>query len=169
MDKKYCFFIPLLFLLISVNFLGCGYSTKGLLPSYIKTIYVKPFENSTYESRLETDFTRELINRFITDGNLRVAKEEVADLVISGKLNDYRREPLRHDVEREVEEYRIVILADVKVEDKKRDIVMWEESNFGGDTSYFTSGSGAKTESQARVYAIEDLTRRIVNKTIEDW
>ncbi|MBM3254062.1 MAG: hypothetical protein FJZ16_07410 [Candidatus Omnitrophica bacterium] len=168
MSKQKIFFILTIYLAV-VGLSGCGYSTKGLLPSYIKTIYVKPFENNTYESRLETDFTKELINRFINDGNLKVAKEEDADLVISGKLNDYRREPLRHDAEREVEEIRIVIVADVKVEDRKKETVMWEEQNFGGDTSYFTSGSGARTESEARTYAIEDLARRIVNRTIEDW
>jgi hypothetical protein len=159
----------ILSLAIAISHLGCGYSAKGLLPSYIKTVYVKPFANNTYESRLETDFTTELIDRFINDGNLKVAREEDADLVVSGALVEFRREPLRHDVEREVEEYRIVILCNVKVEDRKREMVMWEEQNFGGDTSYFTTGAAVKTEASARDNAISDLTRRIVNRTVEDW
>ncbi|MFH0838953.1 MAG: LptE family protein [Candidatus Omnitrophota bacterium] len=163
--------IPLFLAVIvsSVLLAGCGYSAKGLLPSYIKTVYVKPFTNNTYEVRLDTDVTTELINSFINDGNLKVAKEENADLFVTGQLVDFRREPLRYDVEREVEEYRIVILANIKVEDRRQAAVMWEEENFGGDTTYFISGSGAKTESGARVDAIKDFVRRIVNRTVEDW
>ncbi len=167
MKKKVILFT--LSILMAVLVSACGYSTKGLLPTHIKTVYVEPFTNNTYESQLETDFTNVLTNRFINDGNLKVAKKEEADLIVTGTLLDFRREPLRHDADREVEEYRIVIISDVSVEDATRQKLMWEENNFGGDSSYFTSGTLATTEQAARDAAIEDLARRIVNRTVEDW
>ena len=45
----------------------------------------------------------------------------------------------------------------------------WTESNFVGETTYFTSGSLAKSENVAIQDALTDLARRIVERTIEDW
>ena len=46
---------------------------------------------------------------------------------------------------------------------------MWEEKGFIGDATYFTSGTLAKTEDTALDEAVDDLARRIVERTIEWW
>jgi hypothetical protein len=164
---------------------GCGYSTRSLIGQLYKTIHVRPFVNKiditsdtsvarkykTYHPLLENDVTRKVIDRFILDGNLRIAKEEGADLVLYGELVDYRRDALRFTGEddKEVEEYRINIVVNLKLYDSSEQTWLWEVNGFAGDASYFTQGSLVTSESSAINEAVSDLARRIVNRTVDIW
>lgn len=172
-------------LLAILGISGCGYTTGSLLPTHIKTIYIKPFRNRielteeltsaeyrfrTYRANLETDITKEVIDKFINDGNLKVVRENEADVIISGELVDYLREPVRYGADNEiVEEYRISIVCFVRFEDLHEDKIIWEESRIIGDSSQSLSGTFATSESSAVSRAVSDLARRIVNRTIEGW
>ncbi|MCQ9208796.1 MAG: LPS assembly lipoprotein LptE [Omnitrophica bacterium] len=172
-------------LLIAVIVSGCGYATGSLLPSRLKTIYVGPFRNKielaeeltpeeyrfrTYRTSLETDITKEVIDSFINDGNLRVAKEENADLILSAELIDYLRQPVRYGADNEiVEEYRISIVCSVIVRDVGKDTILWQDGRVIGDSTYNISGTYARSETATVEVAISDLARRIVNRTIEGW
>ncbi len=96
--KFYYYFVicALVFVIIS----GCGYTTGSLLPAHIKTIHIRPFRNRielteelsfdeyrfrSYRVHLETDITKEVIDRFINDGYLKVVEEENADLILTGE------------------------------------------------------------------------------------
>jgi len=163
---------------------GCGYTTKSLLPTHIKTVYVENFKNSIdiaeevsdkrpykiYAPGLETEITKAVADRFIFDGNLKVVKAEAdAAAVLSGELMEYTRSPLRYDDNQEVTEYRVNVVASVKFLDKKENKVIWQSSGFGGESSRRTEGALKKTENTARQEAVNDLARRIVEKTIEVW
>ncbi len=159
---------------------GCGYSTSSLLPSHLKTIYVEPVKNKiTYGSEtrrnlyyplLEIRVRDAIVDRFLFDGNLNVAKEEKADLILRAELLNYDREPLRYfDETQEVQEYRIYITVSLELWDSVKEKLMWSESSFTGDTTYFTSGALAKTEAAAVEDALIDVARRVVERTIEDW
>ncbi len=172
-----------IYCLLSTILLGCCYTTGSLLPSNIKTIYVKTFTNKIditaevseisryriYAPFLEVDITKEIIDRFIYDGNLQVVEKENADLILRGELIDYNRQSLRYDVNDEVEEYRLSLVVDLSLYDSRKEENMWEEKGFIGDSTYFTSGSLAKSEDTALNEAIGDLARRIVERTVEGW
>lgn len=176
---------PLVFLLVLAGICGCGYTTGSLLPSDLKTIYIQPFRNKielteelthdeyrfrTYRAQLETDITREVAERFVTDGHLKVAQEEDADLVLKGELVDYLRQPVRYGADNEsVEEYRVSVICSVVLEDKVHNKIMWENPRVIGDSSYNLSGTYARSEDSALAEAISDLARRIINHTIEGW
>lgn len=169
--------------LLSAAISGCGYTTGSLLPADIKTIHIKTFTNKiditrevsetsryrTYAPLLEVNITKEVIDRFIYDGNLKVVDEVNADLMLTGELIDYNRQVLRYDVSDEAEEYRLSLAVSLKLRDRRSDEIMWEEQNFIGDAAYFTSGSLAKSEDTALDEAIADLARRIVERTVEGW
>lgn len=174
-------------LIIIVSFLfliaGCGYSTKSLLPSDQRNIYVEPFVNKIdltsettqssayriYRPLLESDITKEVIDRFIYDGNLKITSLDQADLILSGQLINYNRQPLRYSDDDDAEEYRLNIIVNIKLTNAKNDTLSWAENNFIGDTTYFTTGSLAKTEATAIEEALKDLARRIVERTTEGW
>ena len=172
-------------LLIIVVISGCGYSTGSLLPSHIKTIHIRPLRNKieltgelspdeyrfrSYRAHLETDITKELTDRFINDGNLKVVEEENADLVLNGELVDYLKQPVRYGADNEtVEEYRISIVCSVEVKDVRKDVLLWQDSRVIGDSTYSVSGTYTTSESSAVSSAVSDLARRIVNRTIEGW
>ena len=163
---------------------GCGYSTKSLLPSHIKTLYIDNFKNKIdiaseisnkntyklYKPGLENELSRAIVDRFIFDGNLKVVKNpEAADAVLSGELLGYVKEPLRYDDNQEVTEYRIRVVADVKFLDRKENKVIWQADKLAGESSQRTEGALIKSEDTAKDEAVTDLARRVVEKTIEVW
>ena len=161
---------------------GCGYTTRSLITRDYQTVYVCPFANKiditsdtsvarrykTYYPLLENDITRKVIDQFILDGNLRLTKEEDADLVLQGELVDYRRDALRYTGrdDEDVEEYRISLIVNLKLYDHRNKTLLWEVGNFVGDTTYFTQ---EKSESSAISEAIADLARRVVDRVVDVW
>ena len=124
----------------------------------------------TYAPHLETDITKAVIDRFINDGHLQVVKQNEADVILSGELIDYLRQPVRYGADNEtVEEYRINIVCSVRFKEIKNDALKWQEPRLIGDSSYSLTGTYASSESSAISSAVTDLARRIVNRTIEGW
>lgn len=182
--KRILFFAFAFIMLIS--FSGCGYSIRSLAYSRDIKIYIKPFENKVdlniageysdrypyklYRHRLETKITDAVINRFLLDGYLKVVSNEGdADLVMNGELTNYEKQPLRYDDNDNIEEYRANLIVNVAFRDTKNDKLLWEENGFVGYSEFFTTGSQAKSEDAAIDEAVEDLARRIVERTVEDW
>lgn len=170
------FFVPLVLI-------GCGYTTRSVISAQYKTIYIPAFINKVditrdsdsarkykiYKPAIETDITRQVIDKFLFDGNLRPAKSENADLILRGELVEFRRDALRYNENEDVQEYRISLLVNISLWEARSGNSLWEEHNFTGDATYFTSGSLAKSEDTAINDAINDLARRIVERVVEQW
>lgn len=162
---------------------GCGYTTGCLLPPEFKYIRVNNFKNDIkitaeqsnqrmyvgYRPGMEIELTKAVIDKFLMDGNLKIASESNANIILDGTMTDFNREALRYDANDNVEEYRIKIIVDMELVNTKTGEVVWTDKGFAGETTYRTSGSLAKSESAAVKAAIEDLARRIVERTIEAW
>ena len=162
---------------------GCGYTTRSLLPSNYKAIYVDSFGNRIkitaeqsnvrmyrgYRPGLEADITKAVIDKFLFDGNLRIASEDNATLILKGEFIDFRKEPLRYDANDNIEEYRLVLTVNMELIDTATSKVVWKENSFSGETTYRTGGTLATDENSALKNAIEDLARRIVERTVEAW
>lgn len=163
---------------------GCGYTTRSLLPPQFKTIYVDNFANGikvyeeqsdermyrSYRPGMEKNITKAVIDRYIFDGNLKIVNDRAtADLVLKGELIDFRREALRYDNNDNVEEYRILVTVTMEMTEGATGKLVWGEKDFSGETTYRTSGSLAKSEATAINDAMQDLARRIVERTIEVW
>jgi len=178
--------LSVLLVACSVQLVSCGYTTRSMISDKFKTIYIVPFVNKIditkeadagykyriYRPMLETDITKKVTNKYLFDGNLRPVKTESADLILKGELVEFRRDPLRYTDNDEVEEYRINIIVNISLWDKKEDKLVWQENNFTGDYTYFTSftTSGTpKSEDVAVNEALDDLARRIVERTVEQW
>ena len=167
---------------VSLQVAGCGYTTKTILPSNIQTIHVAPVKNTinltgeisdknryrVYRPGVEVDATNAIINRFIFDGNLKVVNHEKADAVLEAQLVDYRRDPLRYSEGDEIQEYRLSVVVDVAVTHALDHKILWQ-GRVTGDSSFFLSGARAVSEDEAATKAVEDLARRVVDKTIELW
>ncbi|MBI3322100.1 MAG: hypothetical protein HYZ94_00265 [Candidatus Omnitrophica bacterium] len=162
---------------------GCGYSATRLLPASYQTIYVEAFDNKipiTEEfservgyianvPQLEEKVTQGVIDRFLFDGNLRVTNQpETADLVLTGELRDFYRQAIRKLDDSTVEEYRLNLTASLTLRDKRGKLLL-EEPNLVADSTYFLSGSLARTETAAVDDLITDFSRRVVEWVIEYW
>jgi hypothetical protein len=184
MVKPTQFFFRISAILLCLHLAGCGgYSQKSLLPEDIKTIHVAPVKNAidlsaeisdkdafrVYRPGLEVDLTNAIINRFIFDGNLKVGLPDRADAVVEAKLVDYRRDALRYSENDDVQEYRLNAIVEVAVYRSRDKKMIWQESNLAGDATFFLSGPRAGSEDEAVTRLVEDVARRIVEKTIEIW
>lgn len=170
--------------LLAIGLIGCGYTTRSTISDKYRTIYIPPFLNKiditseakaslkyqVYRPLLETDVTKAVIDRFMMDGNLRIAKDQNSDLILKGSLVDFRRDVLRYATDEETpEEYRISISVDLNLWDRAENKPAWEEKGFTGEASYFVTGANAKSDSAAITDATVDLARRIVARTVEQW
>ncbi|MBI3312037.1 MAG: hypothetical protein HYZ88_00735 [Candidatus Omnitrophica bacterium] len=168
---------------LSALFSGCGYSTSRLLPSSYQSIYVEPFQNEipitevpgertglyTSVPELEEKITQGVLDRFLFDGNLRVTTNpETADLRLTGKLVDFYRQAIRRQDDDTVEEYRLNLTASLTLRDRN-DKLLLQEPNFVADTTYFVSGSLARSETAAVSDLVIDFSRRVVEWVIEYW
>ena len=167
-------------LLGALTIAGCGYTTRSSLSSDLQTIYIPEFKNSIsytsdnanrtlYIPLIEVDIHKAIVDRFLFDGNLDVENDENANLILRGELVNYDRRALRYTDDDEVEEYRIYLYVNLVLINTQSDQVVWSESNFVGEATYFISGSLAKSEDEAIDEAILDLARRVVERTVEDW
>ena len=168
---------------LMIMFLGCGYSTRSLALKNYKKIHVEPFTNKinltdegseyrklvTYYPALEVNITQAVIDRFIFDGNLKVVQIKDADLILKGELIAYLREALRYRNDEDVEEYRIILIVNLSLWEKDKNEPLWQEMNFKGETTYFTSGSNAKTEERAIQDLMVDFSRRVIERIVEPW
>lgn len=162
---------------------GCGYSTRAGLPSHLRTVYVKPFTNKIdvtslvttshefpiYRHQMEVDLTNAVISRYQFTGLLRPASVQKAHCRLEGELVAFRRDALRYDASQQIEEWRLNVVVNLRFIDQTTNTVMWEETNFTGDTTYFALGANAESETTALDRAVTDLARRIVERTVEHW
>ncbi len=172
-----------IFTLLSFVASGCGYTTRSLISNKYHTIFIAPFVNKidvtqesavaskyrVYRPLLESDITNAVVNKYIFDGNLRPVEENAADLVLKGELLEFRRDVVRYTENDDIEEYRLNLVVNISLWDRKEDKLVWQEQGFTGDTTYFTMGSQAKSEDAAVSDAMKDLARRIVERTVEQW
>lgn len=172
-----------LILILSLYLAGCGYTTRSLLAPELKSVYVDNFTNkinvsreqtdermyTSYRPGLEVDITKAIIDRFIFDGNLKIANAKASDLTVKGELIDFRKEALRYDANDNVDEYRILLVCDLELKNTGTDKIIWTEKSFSGEATYRTGGSLAVSESTAIRDATSDLARRVVERVIEAW
>jgi len=182
------FSLTIIFYLLAAVLSGCGYTTRSMLSGKYRTIYITPFLNKVdvtqesysankyriYRPMLETDITRRVVNKYLFDGNLKPQREEQADLVLKGELVEYRKDPLSYTADNnDVTEYRINIYVNLSLWDTKENKLLWQENNFNGNYPYFTSFATGNVilvpEDTAVNNAVEDLARRIVERTVEQW
>lgn len=169
----------LIIIILCVLSAGCGYTTRSALPGNLRTIYIAPFANNIpyttdraqeiYFPLLEVKVRNAIEERFLFDGQLRIAKEMEADLVLRGELIGYERSALRYTDNDDVQEYRVQIVVNLVLEGRTAEEPVWEEKGFVGEATYFVIGPTSTSESAAVEDATTDLARRVVERTIENW
>lgn len=160
--------------------IGCGYTTRSLLPPHIKSIHVAPFENKIdfiapapehqlYYAGLEIKITKAIREKFSYEGGLRLLNKEDSDAILKGELIRYDKQSLRYTEFDEIKEYRLSVVVNLTFIDNKENKVLWKINSLIGDSTYHTIGPLAKSEGEALDEAISDLARRVVRRTIETW
>jgi hypothetical protein len=146
------------------------------LPRNIKTVYVETVKNKldpekiyAYQQGIEMDITNSVIRHFHQDGTVRVVEKDNADAILKMDLLQYEQEGLRFNSLEAVQEYRLFIVMKLRFVDAKTGDLIWEEPNFTGDTEYYVTPVTSIGEQKASQDAVENLSKNIVNRIVEDW
>ena len=170
--KKVC----IMLFCFTVFFVSCAAPydpAPQLLPSYIKTVYVRPIVNNTNQYGLEDKFTKAILDEFMRDGRLSIVTDESeADGVIVCEIKRYVLQPLTYDANMVTEQYKLWILINVYFIDTHENITLWSEPNMEGIQIYADAvkvGFGGMSEETAREYIWEKLARDIVKRTVKGF
>jgi hypothetical protein len=143
----------------------CGYSTRSLLPSHLKTVAVPPATNTTTQPGLAEALTDSLTAAFASDRTLRVTNTEAADLVVSTTVSSYARTPSSYTGDQAVSAYELSVSAQVEARDQTRDEVFYS----GTASARVTYDPNAKTEEVAAAEAVKKLASEIVRQVQIAW
>lgn len=108
---------------------SCGYHFSGtgaIVPEGVKTISIPVFFNATNEPYVDVEVTRAVVEEFLTDGRLKVASLEEADLALRGRIVQYEVIPVSYNVPY-VQQYRVHMVVEASLEDLRAKKVLWQE------------------------------------------
>jgi hypothetical protein len=147
----------------------CGYSTRSLLPSHLKTVAVPPATNTTTQPGLAEALTDALTSAFTSDRTMRVTNVEAADLVVNTTVSGYDRKPASYTgdttADQAVSAYELSVSAQVDARDQARD----EQFYSGTASARVTYDPNAKTEELATAEALKKLAAEIVRQVQIAW
>ncbi len=145
---------------------SCGYHFSGtgdIVPPGMKTISVPVFFNATNEPYLDIEVTQAVIEEFMTDGRLKVASLEDADLVLLGRVTRYEVIALSYNPESFVQQYRVHLVVEASLQELRSKKILWKEqgieSNFISD--YAVSMGDVRATRVAKDAAIKKASQDI--------
>jgi len=148
-----------------------GFRGGGGLPDHIRTIYIAPFENQTEKPDLDPQIFRALNEQLPRALGLRLAGEQNADLVVSGKIvryddvaSNYR--PGQQTASINVELQQVSISLAIQLLDVRDNLIRWESSSLVGRGEYKPSGG---TDEGARKDAIKQIIQQIIDGAQSQW
>jgi hypothetical protein len=175
---------PILIIVMLGVFLlfGCAHTLVEILPEHIKTVAVPTFVNKTPIYGMESKLTDAVVEEFLRDGHLSIAKKEEADALLIGEIVTYVLEPLSYDVNEVVEQYKLWVVVNLSFRDLTTGEVLWEEKResihgnlvggIEGDVRYYVTpqaGSNVETEDEAQDRLVVELADHIVLRTVYGW
>ena len=163
-----------LLLLLSSN---CAYSTRSRLPEHAKSIAVPVFGNKSYYDeytrRLEVEVTDSVRKYFLENGQLRIAGREEADLILEGEVMNLERRPLRTDRFGEPAEAQVKISSRISLYDVKTAKYIFQNLLVNNEPNRPESGvynlRRGEYEGLGRQRAVEDLSRVVTHKVLDQW
>ena len=164
---------PAAALLLAFSSLSCGYSFSGsALPSHVKTVAVPVFENATLEYDIERELTEQVIDAFVRDNHLRVVGQKQADAVLLGRITGYENKVFSFSSGETAQEYIVKIRVSASLKDQVDNKEIWKDDRLEGTATYAVAeqpGKPAATEQEGRRPAFDELARKILARTMEEW
>ena len=155
-------------------FSGCGYHLVGAgssLPPHLKTISIPVFKNTSSQPEIHRELTRAVLETFINDGRLKLARKDNADLIMDATLNYYRLRNVSFGSQDLVSNIILEFGVRLKVTDQiKNKIFMEKQLQTQWD---YKSTTDIATTERARLEALDlgfqDLGRRLVSLLIDQF
>lgn len=152
--------LPFAFLLVS----DCGYSTKSLLPGYMRKVHITLFQNRTLKPGIDEVATDRTIEAFRSGSNLVISDLTSADIVIEGEVVGYARDPHTYTSDQTIIDYKITVRFSARCVDKVKNEVFWE-----GTVSDWSTYAPDEDEDEAINRATRKTADNLVNAILTNW
>jgi hypothetical protein len=170
----------MLALLPAVGAAGCGYTLAGrgsFLPTYIQTIGIPAFGNTTPYQTVEQIFTDKVRTEFQNRGQYTVIPTDTgADGVVRGTVIGISAAPVAFTDAQLARRFRFTIVVSVAFEDVKQQKTLWEnpalnfsdEYELASSTSIGLDASAFLGQERAAVDRMStDFARSVVSAILE--
>ena len=173
-----------LLLLLSFLLAGCGYHFRAdgePVGIQLESLAIPLFSSTSSEIGFEADFTKVIRQEFISNGRVPLVPEEKAQVVLIGKIQEIRADPLTYrsqdvtvggnTLTHEVTKSRkLRVRLDVQLLDRRQGKIIWREAAMEEQASYAVSGDPLEmryTEQKALETIASRLAKRIYLRTME--
>ena len=144
---------------------GCGhYSFTGARPPGIASIAIPVFDDQSGEFQIREQLTNRIVERFLTDNNLRVEPPESADSILRGVILRVEYNPVALGADERAQQFELYIYAQVRYENQRTHAVLFEERLNG--RGVFDDPAGRE---DGITLAIEKLSEDVLNNVISGW
>lgn len=163
-NKKYSWTI----IFLGIIFSACGYrfAGEGNLPSNVKSIFIKIFENHTGETGVESIFTNDLIYEFTRDRKVVLRSSDKADAILTGVIKSMRIKTVSRENTQTPLERRVQFAVDLKLTDPNGSVI-WSVNGVSANEEYNVAPDKHVTEQNRRV-ATAALSKRLAEKVYND-
>jgi lipopolysaccharide assembly LptE-like protein len=119
-----------LLILVSTGSAGCGYALAGrgsFLPTYINTIGIPQFTNTTPYEVIDQVLTERVRSEFIGRGKYKVLPQSTGvDAVLKGEVVSLSIAPAAFTQEQQASRYVVTLVSRLEFRDMKTNKVLWE-------------------------------------------
>ena len=167
-DCKYT--TTLAYIVLSLLFISlgsCGYSSKSLLRSNVRSIYVPIFDNNTFRRGYEFDLTKAVRDQILLRTRLSIVDKDEADSILFGKISSVNENAIIEDTKDNLVESRVSIGVDIRWVDKRTGRTIIERKNIKRPTEFIVRRN--ETLSSASNEAFVRVAQSIVEAMEEDW
>lgn len=158
----------LIVLLLFCIFLGsCGYSSKSLLRSNVRSIYIPVFDNDTFRRGFEFDLTKAVQDQIMLRTRLHIVNKDEADSVLIGKITNVDENVLIEEKRDRIVESRVTISVEIRWVDKRTGRTILERKNIKRPAEFIVRRSETVSSASEEVFVL--VAQGIVEAMEEDW
>ena len=154
-------------LLLIVVLSGCGYSTRSLHQTGVRSVYVPIFDNHTFRRELEFFLTEAVKNEILYKTNYKIAPKGRADTILNGEIVEFRERVLTEDTDDNVTETRVFVYVNVRWVDRRTGRVLMKRERLVRPTEFVVAKGERLGTATAESFG--DLAELIVQAMEDDW
>lgn len=140
-----------------------------ILPHRIQKLSVRPILDKTKHG-IADRLTRRITEALLNDGRYPVVPESDSDGVIAVTVTRYLKTAVAYDAVLVPTPYKLRVIADVSLIERKANRVLWHQRNLKGELTYAPSAlPGGMTDDQAREKVWDELALQIASRVIDGF
>lgn len=158
---------------------GCGYSLAGrgsFLPSYIRTIGIPVFTNSTQVYEVEQTLTQRVRAEFLGRGKFEVLPQDTGvDALLTGEVASLSIVPSGFNTQQQASRYTVTLTVKIEFKDVRANRTLWSNPGLVFREEYEVSTETSQTDpalffgqnTNALERLASDFARTVVSAILE--